>query len=125
MVKKALTSANKIDAHTADQKPDTENPGTNQAVSININPLITNVKSPRLRRLIGSVNKMTTGLITAFTIPNTPAAINTAKGPVTLSPGTSADVTNKASELTAHRYKRRGVSSGQLTIKATFLLHPF
>lgn len=71
----------------ARQKPATSNPGTIQATSITSKALITNVKSPRVKMLIGKVKIIKIGLIIAFTIPKTSATNNAAIKVETVTPG--------------------------------------
>jgi hypothetical protein len=47
----------------AHQKPSTENPGVNSAASKTTTALITNKNSPKVIKLIGSVNRTSKGLI--------------------------------------------------------------
>src|SRR5690606_18525961 len=56
----ALTKPRRIDAHTADQKPCTVKPGTRPLVKSSMRPLMTNVKSPRVTMLMGSVSRKRT-----------------------------------------------------------------
>ena len=51
---------------TAAANPSTMKPLTNDAVSFNIKPLMTNVKSPSAKRLIGSVTRRRNGRTSAF-----------------------------------------------------------
>src|SRR5690606_2556595 len=86
MDKKALTMLSRIDAHTAAQNPWTAKPGTSPLASQSIKPLSTNVNSPSVSRLMGSVSTKSTGRTKAFTSPSTAAPMIRASGPLTDTP---------------------------------------
>jgi hypothetical protein len=82
------------------KKPDTVNPGIKKAVSLRIIALIIKMKNPSETRVIGRVNKISSGLKTAFKKPRINAA---KKADITLSttiPLKKAAVTNIASVCT-------------------------
>lgn len=72
---------------TALKKLSTLKPLTICDASITSTALITNVKSPKVRALIGSVSTKRTGFINAFRIPNTKAATRAAEKLLTSTPG--------------------------------------
>lgn len=55
------------------------NPGIAQATKLSNIPLMIKVNNPKVRIFIGSVNKMSTGLINALTKPSNNAAIKAAQ----------------------------------------------
>ena len=59
---------------SAEPKPSTLNPGVRLLARRSINALITNVKSPNVRNVIGSVKSNRMGFISAFTSPITATA---------------------------------------------------
>lgn len=63
---------------SAHQNPSTLNPWTKFAASKIISALITNVKSPKVKMLIGSVRIRSMGLRTAFITPKTSATTRAA-----------------------------------------------
>ncbi len=80
-------------------KPDISNPGTIFATNNISNALITNVKSPSVRTLIGSVNARSIGRMNTFTTANTIAASIAPVMPI-LAPGTRNVVTTKTTAVT-------------------------
>jgi hypothetical protein len=78
-----ITRLNKI----AYQKLATKIPGTINAVSEIIIPLITRVNRPRVRIFIGKVIRTKSGLIKALISPNTSANIKAAQMLLTNTPG--------------------------------------
>ena len=89
--------ANKIELTTdrtklknnADQKPATKNDGTNALVSKIIKTLITNIKSPKVKIVTGSVRRVSIGFTNAFRTPRTIAAKSAVPKLGTLTPGTT------------------------------------
>lgn len=77
------TILNKI----AHQKLSTLNPGTSKLTNKTNKPLITKVKRPRVKILIGNEIKIRIGLMTAFTNPKTTATTMATKKLDTLTPG--------------------------------------
>jgi hypothetical protein len=73
-----ITFTNEIirDARKAGINPSILNPFTIVATSISINALITNVKRPRVRIVIGNVRIIKRGLKVMLISPNTIATIN-------------------------------------------------
>jgi hypothetical protein len=71
-------SHKKIDNKTAGRKPATEKPFTKLETNITSKPLITKVNKPKVKILIGNVNNIKTGLISAFIKPKTIAVITAA-----------------------------------------------
>lgn len=67
-----ITSA----ARTPDRKLSIIIPGTTNVARYKIAALITKVKSPRVKILIGKVSRIKIGLITIFKSPTTTAASN-------------------------------------------------
>lgn len=67
--------------------PRTSKPGTIKAVALIKKALITKVKSPKVRILIGKVKITITGLMKALMIPKTSATIKAVKKELTLKPG--------------------------------------
>jgi len=59
----------------AAKNPSTANPKTNLSTKRIINALITRENNPRVRRVIGKVNKTKTGLIKVLINPKTTATI--------------------------------------------------
>ncbi len=72
---------------SAARKPSTLKPGTIADVSMISIALITNVKSPSVMTLTGSVRMTMIGLMNALTAPSTTAATSAEKTP-TVTPGT-------------------------------------
>ena len=68
-------------------KPTTSKPGTIKAVILIKKALITNVKSPKVRILIGKVKITITGFMKALMIPKTSATIKAVTKELTLNPG--------------------------------------
>lgn len=79
--------ARTIPNSSADQKLATANPETKAAISITSRALITKVKSPKERMLIGRVNMTKIGFKNALIKPKTSAAINAETNPSTTTPG--------------------------------------
>jgi len=78
----------------AHQNPFTKKPSTNLDAMIMINALITNKKSPKVKKVIGIVNTTKIGLSIEFNIANTIATSNAVINPSTLTPGNKyADIT--------------------------------
>ena len=71
----------------AGKNPLISKPGTTKAVALIKKALITNVKSPKVRILIGNVKITITGLIKALMIPRTSATISAVTKELTLNPG--------------------------------------
>jgi hypothetical protein len=71
----------------ADHQLLTSNPDSTAAAILITAPLITNVNSPKVKRLIGNVKKIRTGQINVFTRPIAKAAKTAAQKPLTLNPG--------------------------------------
>ena len=67
--------------------PRTSKPGTIKAVVLIKKALITKVKSPKVRILIGKVKITITGFIKALMIPKTSATIKAVTKELTLKPG--------------------------------------
>lgn len=82
-----LTQDNTIAPQKAGQNPVTEKPFTTEATNQNNKALITKVNKPRVKILTGKVKITNTGLIKAFTNPNTKAVIKAAYQPETSTPG--------------------------------------
>lgn len=83
----ALTIVKIILNSIAHPKPETSKPGTNLPTNNTIKALITKVKRPSVKILIGKVKIIKIGLITAFTNPKTTAANKAAPKPVNFTPG--------------------------------------
>lgn len=85
------------DAKMAERKPVTLIPGTIAAASHKTSALITNVKSPSVKKFKGRVNKSRIGLITAFKSPSTTAAKRAVGKFSILKPGTIFAATRRES----------------------------
>jgi len=72
---------------TATQKPLTWKPLTTDEATRMINPLITKVKSPKVRILIGRVIRIRNGLRSILMIPRNNATHNADKKLLTVTPG--------------------------------------
>jgi hypothetical protein len=72
---------------TAIQKPLTSKPLTSDEAKRIISPLITNVKRPSVRILMGRVMRMRKGLRRRFTIPRNKATHKAEKKLLTVTPG--------------------------------------
>ena len=68
---------------TADQNPWTSKPGITPEAIFNIRALITKVKKPRVKILMGRVKISAIGLNRAFKMPSMAAAQNAEKNPLT------------------------------------------
>lgn len=95
---------------TATQKPLTANPLMIPARSQSRNPLMTKVKIPNVRRLIGSVRSVRIGLIVIFISPQKSARTSAVPKPLTEMPGTICGSARNARALTNHFNKIIGVS---------------
>jgi hypothetical protein len=87
ILKSALISESKIEKKNAAQKPETPNPGTNNAKTMIINAFNTREKIPSVTIVSGSVSIVRIGLINTFTKANTIASTS-APINVTWTPGT-------------------------------------
>ncbi len=74
---------------SAIQKLEIIKPGIIAATRSTIKALITRVKRPKVKMLIGSVRTSNKGRITALTTPKTKATKSPAQKPLTLAPGIS------------------------------------
>ncbi len=83
----------------AHKNPSTENPGTMFAASSIKSACITNVKSPKVRIVIGKVKIIKIGFKIALKIPMTSAAIRAAVKFVTCTPGKKYAAAKTASPL--------------------------
>jgi hypothetical protein len=72
---------------TATQKPLTWKPFTTDEASRMISPLMTNVKRPRVRILMGRVMRIRNGFRSMFTIPRKRATHKAEKKLLTVTPG--------------------------------------
>lgn len=84
---------------SAYQNPLILNPGTITPVSQIRNALITSVNNPSVKILIGSVNKISTGLIKVLSKPSTRATMSAVKKPPTCTPGSTYAAINIAKAL--------------------------
>jgi hypothetical protein len=100
-----MTSAPK----KADRKVSITKPGTNAETSISMAALTTRVNSPSVRRLIGSVRRRTTGLITAFTTPRIQAATMPIPRLSILTPSINDPATTSASKLMEARRRNPSI----------------
>lgn len=98
-LKNELTSDNIKLNNSAHQKLATENPVIRLSTSKIMSALMTNVKSPKVRIVTGSVNIMRIGLRMVFTIPKTTATITAVRNESTVTPGSKYAVIKTASEL--------------------------
>ena len=80
---RARTTPNKI----AQPQVSTVNPGTTKVANLIMAALITRVNKPRVKILIGSVNKTKIGFTIKFKRPRTRAAAKAAKKFFTCTPG--------------------------------------
>jgi hypothetical protein len=78
---------NTILKRTATQKPLTWKPLTTDEAKRIIHPLITNVKRPKVRILMGRVMRMRKGFRRRLTIPRNKATHNAEKKLLTVTPG--------------------------------------
>jgi hypothetical protein len=72
--------------------------------------LITSKNSPSVKMINGSVINVSTGLITVFAIPSTPAPMMYAHQPWIRTPEKSASATQRAAALIAQAITRRSTS---------------
>ncbi len=79
--------------------PFTLKPGTNHAASKTINALMTKIKSPNVRTVIGKVRKTKIGFTTEFRIPKTIATMIIVEIFETTTPGTMRDAAYTATLL--------------------------
>ena len=77
--------------------PSIINPGTTNVVRYNTTAFITNVKSPKVKKFIGSVIIVKIGLKNVLITPKTMAASRAVVKESTLNPGTRYAVANNAS----------------------------
>lgn len=82
-------------AKTPDQKSSILIPGTINVARYNMAALITKVKSPKVKILIGRVSKIKIGFITILSSPTTMAAKSAVVKPSILNPGTIKEATIK------------------------------
>lgn len=87
MLNRALIKARMMLKKKAVQKPAISKPGTNQEASITISALMTRVKRPKVRILIGRVRNKTIGLMMMLTKASTTATTKAAKNPEISTPG--------------------------------------
>jgi len=85
---------------SAHQKCATAKPGTIQLVRSTVNALITNVKRPSVRNVMGNARNLMTGRIIVFTTPRTNAAVIAAQTLDTLMPGNTYGTAYKIAEVT-------------------------
>lgn len=90
----------------ADKIPSIINPGTNQAAKPNINAFTTKANKPNVTRVIGNDINLTTGFMSALTIPTTTAAIIRAVRFEKLTPETIEATINNATALTTAVIKK-------------------
>jgi hypothetical protein len=86
--------------NNAHQNPSTENPSTNFDAIIMINALITNKKSPNVKKVMGMVRMISTGLSNEFRIAITSATNTAVIYPSTLTPGNKYAEINTANDDT-------------------------
>jgi hypothetical protein len=89
------------------KKDVTSKPGTNSAAMITSIALITRVKSPRVKKVIGKVRKTRIGLTKVLSVPRTTATIAAVINVSTSTPGSMYAAENTASVFKSKFSKRR------------------
>jgi hypothetical protein len=85
-----------IAPQNAPQKPYTVNPGTNQEANQKARPFMIKINNPKVKKVMGNVRTISTGLIKVLTTPRTSAASIAEKNPLTAKPDTRASAIIRA-----------------------------